>query len=183
MTDARWLNRQLAELTGSSGTVLWFATIDCPLVRRYLPRVQQLAVGYQDRGVRFLLVNVGPEDGLVEAAAQQVEHAPATTFVKDFDGALSRAVGVDRTVTAVVLDAGRRVVYRGRVDDQYRYAGALPEVGREDLRQALAGHAQPLLGQVGLKFFAGGFGAHCGNVGPPGLDCQKQSGTVCRCGP
>src|SRR5262249_9690704 len=118
LVDGRWLRRTLAEFAGAQGTVLFFSTLDCPLVVRYLPRVQQLASDYGRRGVRFLVVDVGYDDGLVEPAAQQIALAPAATFVKDFDGTLARALGVDRTATAVVLDATRAVVYRGRVDGQ-----------------------------------------------------------------
>ena len=51
---------------------------------------------------------------------------------------LARACGVDRTAAAVVLDRERRIVYRGRVDDQHGYGGARAAASREDLREALA---------------------------------------------
>ncbi|MGE3170977.1 MAG: redoxin family protein [Planctomycetota bacterium] len=137
VTDVRWLPRQLSEFAGSRATVLFFTTVDCPIARRYLSRIGELAAAHSDSGVRVLVVGVDPHDPLVRAAGQQVELAPRATFVMDFDGALARAAGVDRTATALVLDAGRRVVYRGRVDGQYRYAGTTPGRGREDLRLAL----------------------------------------------
>lgn len=138
LTDRRWLRRQLAELAGPCATVVFFAGVGCPIVQRYLPRIGALAREREADGVRVLVVNTGPGDGLVEAAAQQVELAPAASFAKDFDGALARALGVERTATAVVLDGARRIVYRGRVDRQYRYAGAAPDPGRADLAEAVA---------------------------------------------
>jgi len=138
LTDGRWSPRRLSEFAGTAGTVVFFTAIDCPIAQRYLPRIGELAREFAPPRFRFLVVSAGRGDGLVDAAAQQVEAAPATTFGKDFDGALARALGVERTATAVVLDASRTIVYRGRVDAQYRYAGTMPNPGRADLHEALA---------------------------------------------
>lgn len=136
-TDLRWQTRRLPELGATKATVLFFATIECPLVRRYLPRVGALAAERTKDGVVVVVVNVGPGDHLVDAAGHVTVSAPAAVFGKDFDLRLAKACGVDRTAAAVVLDAERRVVYRGRVDDQHGYGGARAAPSREDLRQAL----------------------------------------------
>lgn len=136
-TDLRWQTRRLAELGASQATVVFFATVECPLVQRYLPRLGELAREYENRGVAVLVVNVGAGDSLVDAAAQVTAAAPAAVFAKDFDLSFARACGVERTAAALVLDHERRLVYRGRVDDQFGYAGARPEPSRRDLREAL----------------------------------------------
>jgi hypothetical protein len=135
-TDVHWLPRHLGDVGQGKATVLFFTSLDCPLVQRYLPAVRALSGEFGDRDVRFLLVNVG-SDGLVDAAGQCVEQVPAAIPAKDFDLSLTKACGVERTATAVVLDAAHRVVYRGRVDGQYTYAGTAPSPGRQDLREAI----------------------------------------------
>ncbi|HLQ36769.1 MAG TPA: redoxin family protein, partial [Planctomycetota bacterium] len=137
-TDVRWQSRRLQEFTGARALVVFFTKLDCPIVQRYLPRLQQLAQSQAAAGVQCLAVNSGEGDSLVDAAAQVVELAPSWAAAKDFDGALARACGVDRTATALVLDAERRIRYRGRVDGQYHYNGATPVRGRADLDEALA---------------------------------------------
>ncbi len=136
-TDLRWQTRRLPELGATTATVLFFATVECPIVQRYLPRLETLAHDYAARGVVVLVVNVGPGDSLVDAAAQVAAAAPTTVFAKDFELALARACGVDRSAAAVVLDHQRQLVYRGRIDDQYGYTAARTEPSRHDLRQAL----------------------------------------------
>ncbi|MEO6594632.1 MAG: redoxin family protein, partial [Planctomycetota bacterium] len=136
-TDLRWQTRRLADLGAQRATVLFFATIECPLVRRYLPRIGALAKDYQERGVVVLVVSVGAGDSLVDAAGQAANVAPAAVFGKDFDLSLARACGVDRTATAVVLDRDHRLVYRGRVDDQHAYTGARSQPSRNDLLLAV----------------------------------------------
>lgn len=136
-TDLRWQPRTLADLHADAATVLFFATIDCPLVQRYLPRIGALANDYTAKGVAVLVVNVGAGDDLVAACGQCAEVAPAAIFAKDFDLRLATACGVDRTAAAVVLDRDHRLVYRGRVDDQFGYAGAREAPTRADLLTAL----------------------------------------------
>lgn len=136
-TDLRWQPRRLQELPGDRGVVLFFATIECPLVQRYLPRFQEFAERYGGKGIGFVVANVGTGDGMVDAVGQATLHAPAAVFAKDFDGSLSHACGVDRTATVVLLDQERKLRYRGRIDGQYRYSGASPSPGRKDLELAL----------------------------------------------
>ncbi len=135
--DLRWQQRTLRELPAANATVVWFATIECPLVQRYLPRIGQIASDYAARGVTVLVVNVGAGDPFVDAVGEVAHKAPAAVFGKDVDLRVAAACGVDRTATAVVLDRERRIVYRGRVDDQHGYSGSRPQPSRDDLRLAL----------------------------------------------
>lgn len=140
--DIRYLRRSLLDFGAPRATVLFTVTCSCPLAGRILPRVQRLAddlAGQSDGPqVQFVAVNVGRGDSIVDMAAQAVELGIDFPFVKDFDGEVLSALGVDRTCTAVVLDEKRRLRYRGRVDGAFRFGGASPRPGREDLAEALA---------------------------------------------
>ena len=135
--DIRYLPRSLRDFGERRAYVLFFATATCPLAGRFFPRVQRLADEFGSRGVQFVGVNVGREDSVVDMAAQALELKVDFPVVKDFDGETLTALGVGRTCTAVVLDADRRLRYRGRVDGAFRFSGASPRPGREDLREAL----------------------------------------------
>ena len=134
--DRNHLPRRLSELGEASAIVVVFTTRECPLAHRYLPRLAEMERTYRDRGVRFLAVNVGP-DSVLEMAAQGLEHDVDFPFGKDMDGTVAEAFGVSRTPEVAVLDPGRRLVYRGRIDDQYRLGGVRPSPSREDLVRAL----------------------------------------------
>lgn len=135
--DIRYMRRSLADLEAKRGFVLFFVTNECPIVLRYLPRLRKLAAEYRPKGIEFLAVNVGPGDTVLEMAASAVEHNVPFPFVKDLSGEIRRALGVDRTATAVVLGANRRLHYRGRINRQYRFSGVSPSAGREDLQIAI----------------------------------------------
>jgi peroxiredoxin len=135
--DIRFLNRSLEDFRDKRAFVLVFTTTTCPLVQRYLPTLRAMEKEYRSKGVQFLAVNVGPEDGIIDLATQMVEHEMEFPFVKDVDGKCSTTLGVERTPEVVVLDGERRLHYRGRIDDQYRHGGSLPRPTRQDLKEAL----------------------------------------------
>ena len=135
--DIRYLPRSLADFPAGEAFVLFFSTTTCPLVQRYYPKVDLLAQAYRDRGIRFLSVNVGPEDDIAEMATQVIEQEVTVEVVKDHRGEVASAVGIDRSCGVVLLDGKRRLRYRGRIDRQFRYSGVSPQTGREDLKEAI----------------------------------------------
>ncbi len=135
--DIRYLTRTLDDLPKSKAYVLVFATTTCPLVQRYLPTLNKLEKAYRAKGVQFVAVNVGADDSIRALAAQAVEYEVEWPCVKDFDAKCALALGVKRTPEVAVLDAARKLRYRGRIDDQYRLGGARPAPTRHDLKEAL----------------------------------------------
>lgn len=135
--DIHYLPRSLDDFPKAKAFVFVFTNTNCPVVQRYLPVLGQLDRAYRDRGVRFLAVDVEEDDSVLDIGAQAVQHDLEFPFVKDFDGGCARALGVNRTATAVVVDAGRRLRYRGRIDDQYRFGGARAGATHQELRDAL----------------------------------------------
>ena len=118
--DIRYLNRSLDDFPKAKAFALVFVDAGCPLAQRYLPTLQQIEADYRDKGVVLLAVDSGPADSIPATAALAVRHGCTFPFVKDFDAVCARAVGVTRTPECVVLDADRKLRYRGRIDDQYR---------------------------------------------------------------
>lgn len=144
-TDIRYVQRSLADLGPAKATVLVFTTTSCTLVPPYLAVLDKMDRDYRAKGVRFLAVNVGTGDTIVEMAAQMVDLKVGIPVVKDFDGEAVTALGVKRTPEVVLLDSERKLCYRGRVDDQYRPGVTGKAPTRHDLKEAtdelLAGKA------------------------------------------
>ena len=136
-TDIRYLPRTLDDFVHPKVFVIVFTTTGCPLAQRYLPRLQELSAQYHDKEVQFIAVNVGVDDSIKEVAYQAIEHGVQFPFVKDGQGECARALGVTRTPEVVVLDAGRKIRYRGRIDNQYRLGGVKPSADRQDLKEAI----------------------------------------------
>ena len=142
-TDLRYLPRSLDDFISKKDPVqirafvLVFTNTTCPLVQRYLPRLKQLDADFRDKGVQFVAIDAGSDDSILEIATQAVEHDMPFPFVKDIDGSCVAACGVERTATAVLVDADRRIRYRGRIDSSYRLSGSSPGAPKEELRDAI----------------------------------------------
>lgn len=137
LTDIRFLPRTVDEFGDGAAYVLIFTTGECPIAQRYLPRIIGLAQDFRELGVHFALVNAGASESMLDVATHMVERGIDFPVLKDFDGSAARALGVTRTPEAVVLDRDLRLIYRGRIDDQYRLGGVKPGSPRDDLKQAL----------------------------------------------
>ncbi len=135
--DIHYLPRTLDEFNDKKAFVIMFTTLDCPIVQRYLPKLGELDRQYRDRGVQFLAVNVGANDEVREVAYQAMRADCEFPFSKDFDGDVVRALDASRAGEVVVLDGDKRLRYRGRVDDQFRFGGERPKPSRDDLRLAI----------------------------------------------
>jgi mono/diheme cytochrome c family protein len=135
--DIRYLPRRLSEFGEKKAYVIVFTNLDCPLVKRYLPRLKDLDLAYRDRGVQFIAMNAAPGDPIIEVAYQAIKAECEFPFCKDFSGEVVRALGADRTPEAFVLDSNRVLRYRGRIDSQYRLGGVRPDTGRDDLKEAI----------------------------------------------
>jgi thiol-disulfide isomerase/thioredoxin len=136
-TDIRSLPRTLDDFGTKKAVVLVFVNTTCPIAQRYLPALNAMEKEYRDKGVQFVAVNAAEEDTVIAMATQAVKFEVEFPFVKDFGGACAKALGVTRTPEAVVLDAERRIAYRGRIDDQFRLGGARTEPTVRELKDAL----------------------------------------------
>jgi thiol-disulfide isomerase/thioredoxin len=136
-TDIRSLPRTLDDFGPKKAYVLVFTNTSCPVAQRYLPVLQALEQEYRGKDVQFVALNAAEEDTIIAMATQAVKHEMEFPFAKDFDAACARALGVTRTPECVVLDGEKRIVYRGRIDDQYRLGGVRKEPTSRDLKDAL----------------------------------------------
>jgi len=135
--DIRYLYRTLDDFDSPKLYVFTFITNSCPLAQRYLPKVAELDKEFASKGVQFVIVNVGGADSIMDMAQHMLDYKIEVPVVKDVKGDVVNACGVTRTPESVILDAERKIRYRGRIDDQYRLGGLLPEPTRSDLREAI----------------------------------------------
>lgn len=111
----------LDEVAQDRIVVLAFLGTQCPLAKLYTERLVELADQYESRGVAFLGLNSNRQDAVTEIAAFARLHEIEFPILKDLNQVVADSVGATRTPQVVVLDAERRIRYRGRIDDQYGF--------------------------------------------------------------
>lgn len=118
-------------------TVLYFFANTCPVAQRYMGAMVELEKAYAPNGVRFIAINVSPADTILDTAQTALDYGIRFAVLKDMSGDSAKALGITRTPEVALLDKDHTLIYRGRVNDQFRLGGVRPKPTREDLREAL----------------------------------------------
>lgn len=127
----------LADLKDKKVVVVVFLGTECPLVVLYLPRLNELAKEFAGKGVAFVGINSNPQDD-VEAIKAQIGRQPVVfPMLKDSTQEVANRFNATRTPQAFVLDGNRKIVYKGRIDDQYGIGFQRPYANRRDLAEAI----------------------------------------------
>jgi len=119
-------------------SVFTFLSTQCPISNSYLPKLNELASEFADRGVSFYGVVSDPS--VSRSAAQKHREKFGIEFPVLFDasGALRQRLSPTHTPHTIVVDAAGRRVYSGAIDDRYVQLGRKKETATEDyLKSAL----------------------------------------------
>lgn len=127
----------LDEFADKKAVVVAFLGVECPLVKLYAMRLNELAKRFDDRGIAFLGIDSNVQDTLTEVADFVRREQLGFPVLMDPDGAVADAFGASRTPEVFVLDGEGVVRYHGRIDDQYQVGVQRPAATREDLVVAL----------------------------------------------
>ncbi len=106
----------------AKATVFLFVRADCPISNRYAPEVRRMVQKFASRGVAFKLVYVDPSEPSEEIREHMREYGYHMTALRDNEHALVKMTGAKVTPEAAVFvpdQPDARMVYRGRIDDQY----------------------------------------------------------------
>jgi len=161
LADYRGKDFALADLASSKAVVVAFVGVECPLVAHYASRLQSLAGQYADKGVAVVAIDSNQQDSLTELAAFARKHKLEIPLLKDPGNRVADAFGAERTPEVYLLDDERRVVYHGRIDDQFTYGKQRPKADKAYLTTALD---QLLAGEKISTAHAEPVGCHIGRV-------------------
>jgi peroxiredoxin len=109
---------------GVPATVVVFTCNHCPYALAWHERIAQVARDYAERGVRFLAINPNdaqryPRDSLEAMRARVGREDWPMPYLRDETQEVARAYGARTTPDVFVLDAQRRLRYRGAPDGDY----------------------------------------------------------------
>lgn len=107
-----------AAVQHSRAVLLVFWSTECPCVRRYQARVEELLRRYGPS--RVTILGVDSNAGETPADIQRVlqERRVTIPVVRDPGGKLAEAVGARSTPTAIILDEKGEVIFRGWIDNE-----------------------------------------------------------------
>ncbi len=121
-----------------------FTCNKCPVAVAYEDRLVEIARDYKDKGVKLVAINCNNADA--DKLPKMKERATAKGFNFDYlydsGQASGRAYGAKVTPEVFVLDANRKVIYMGAIDDNWQAADGVKKAYlRDAIDAALAGKA------------------------------------------
>jgi len=137
LRDAAGTVTSVAEQPEQQLTVVCFLGTECPLARKYGPRLSQLAQEFAAQPVRFLGVDSNIQDSQAEVTAYAREFGIVFPIFKDPGNTLADRFGARYMAEVFVLDQTLTIRYRGRIDDQYQPGISRGQPTRHDLRIAI----------------------------------------------
>lgn len=108
--------QSLAALKGSRGVVLVFVSIQCPVVRGYNERINELSKAYKAKGINL----IGVDSNITEPSSDVKAHAMTTwdfPVLIDKDAKIADKFAASVTPEAFYIDSDNILLYHGAIDN------------------------------------------------------------------
>lgn len=113
--------------------VVMFIATQCPVSNAYNERMAELASQYSKKNIAFVAINSNKAEPSEEVGKHAKEHGFSFPVVKDPDNVIADKYGALVTPEVFVVDAGKTILYHGRIDDSRK----VEKVTSRDLDKAL----------------------------------------------
>ena len=116
LADTSGKMQSLNEMKGTKGSVIIFVSAQCPVVRMYNERMNQIASDYQAKGINVIGINSN-----VTENGEQIKSHAALTFnfpvLIDKNSVLADKLGATRTPEVYYVDSKNTLLYHGAIDN------------------------------------------------------------------
>lgn len=157
LPDTNGKTQSFDELKGKNGAVLIFLSAQCPVVRGYNERINQLAADYQSKGIAFIGINSNSTESTDWVKSHAAENYKFPVLI-DKGNVLADKLGATVTPEAYYFDGKNVLLYHGAIDND-RSGRAITETY---LRTAFD---STLAGKAVAKTRANAFGCSIKRVG------------------
>ncbi len=116
LTDTAGKTQTFNDLKGTNGAVLIFVSAQCPVVRGYNERMNQIVADYKAKGINVIGINSNATESLewVKSHAQETYHFPVLI---DKGAVLADKLGATVTPEAYYTNSNNVLLYHGAIDN------------------------------------------------------------------
>jgi len=131
--------RSLDSFADAELLVVVFTCNHCPYAIACEDRLIAIQRDYQDKGVQLVAINPNDADNYPDDSFDKMKERAAAKgfnfpYLRDESQEVARAYDAACTPDVFVFDKGRKLVYNGRIDDNWKEPG---KVTRSELRELL----------------------------------------------
>ncbi len=130
------------DLKGKNGAVIVFLSAQCPVVKAYIDRIDEIAAEYQAKGITFIGVNANNRDAeSLEWVTTDAQKNFKFPMLIDTDNKLADQFGATVTPEAFYFDANNILKYHGAIDNDRSGKNIQERYLKSAFDSALAGSA------------------------------------------
>src|SRR5258706_8992295 len=104
LPDTNGKTQNLNDLKGTKGAVIVFLSAQCPVVKGYHERINQIAADYKDKGINVIGINSNATESLDWVKSNIVEYNYKFPVLIDKDGVLADKLNASVTPETFYLD-------------------------------------------------------------------------------
>jgi hypothetical protein len=122
LLDQSGKHHELYYYRDAKAIVLMIQGNGCPIVRNAWPTLQDIRADYEDKGIRFLMLNANPQDHRASISEEATSFGIDLPILDDSTQLVAENLGVIRTGEVFVIDpVSWELLYRGPIDDRLSY--------------------------------------------------------------
>lgn len=126
LTDTSGKEHSFNNLKGKNGAVLIFLSAQCPVVKGYNERINQIAADYQAKGINFVGINSNSTESLDWVKSNAAEVGYKFPVLIDKGNVLADRLGATVTPEVYYFDKQNVLLYHGAIDND-KYGKAITD--------------------------------------------------------
>jgi len=116
LPDTNGTVRSFNDLKGKNGAVIVFLSAQCPVVKAYNERINQIAADYQAKGINVIGINSNATESLDWVKSHATENYKFP-MLKDEGNVIADKLGATVTPEVYYFDAKNVLLYHGAIDN------------------------------------------------------------------
>lgn len=117
LTDIDGKERSFNDLMGKQGAVVVFLSAQCPVVKVYNDRINQIAAEYQAKGINFIGINANATESLDWVKSDAAKVGYKFPLLIDKGNVLADKLGAQVTPEVFYFDSKGVLLYHGAIDN------------------------------------------------------------------
>jgi peroxiredoxin len=117
LADTDGATKSLNDLKGKKGTVVVWLSAQCPVVKAYKDRINEIATAYQEKGIAFIGINSNATEDLTWVKSNKTEFGYNFPVLIDKGNVLADKWGASVTPEVYYLDSKNVLLYHGAIDN------------------------------------------------------------------
>jgi peroxiredoxin len=116
MPDPMGKDHSFNDLKGKNGAVIVFLSVQCPVVRQYDARINEIADAYKEKGIKFIGIYSNHTES-VEAVRGHIKDLYKFPVLIDKDNVFADKLGATRTPEVYYFNSENILDYHGAIDN------------------------------------------------------------------